>query len=79
MSTQPSTSQPNTEPLTAQKVYELTSQVLQEHLQLDMSSSDFEVDDIWDVLVAAAVQRLTIETASKLLAGVEPGLVPRST
>ena len=62
-----STSQPNTEPLTAQQVYELTSQVLQEHLQLDMSNSDFEADDIWDVLVAAAVQRLTIETASKLL------------
>ena len=62
-----STSKPNTEPLTAQQVYELTSQVLQEHLQLDMSNSDFEVDDIWDVLVAAAVQRLTIETASNLL------------
>ena len=44
-----STSQPNTEPLTAQQVYELTSQVLQEHLLLNMSNSDFEVDDIWDV------------------------------
>ena len=60
-------SQATTEPLSAQQVYELTSQVLAEHLQLDMSNSDYEVDDIWDVLVAAAVQRLTIETASKLL------------
>jgi len=60
-------SQVNAKPLTARQVYELTSQVLAEHLQLDMSNSDYEVNDIWDVLVAAAVQRLTIETASKLL------------
>ena len=60
-------SRANAEPLTAQQIYGLTSQVLQEHLQLDMSNSDFEVSDIWDVLLAAASQRLTIETASNLL------------
>ena len=59
--------QANTEPLTAEQVYQLTSEVLQEYFQLDMSNSDFEVNDIWDVLVAATVQRLSIETASKLL------------
>ena len=53
--------------LTAQGVYQLTSQVLQEHFQLDMSDSDFEASDIWDVLLAASVQRLTIETACDLL------------
>ena len=53
--------------LTAQEVYHLTSQVLQEHFPLDMSDSDFEASDIWDVLVAASVQRLTIETACDLL------------
>jgi putative transposase len=60
-------SQPSAEALTAQQVYQLTNQVLQEQLELDMSDSDFEVNDIWDVLVAAAVERVTIETASDLL------------
>lgn len=58
---------PKTKQLTAAEVYQLTSEVLQEHFQLDMSSSTFETSDIWDVLVAAAVQRLTIETACDLL------------
>lgn len=56
-----------TKQLTAVEVYQLTSQVLQEHFQLDMDGSQFEAWDIWDVLVAAAVQRLTIETACDLL------------
>jgi putative transposase len=58
---------PKTKQLTASEVYQLTSHVLQEHFELDMSSSTFEASDIWDVLVAAAVQRLTIETACDLL------------
>lgn len=53
--------------LTAKDVYELTSAVLQEHFQLDMSDSHFEAGDVWDVLVAAAVERVTIEAASNLL------------
>ena len=56
-----------TKQLTAQEVYQLTNQVLQEHFQLDMDDSDFEASDIWDVLVAAAVQRLTIEAGCDLL------------
>jgi putative transposase len=56
-----------TKQLTAQEIYQLTSQVLQEHFQLDMDDSHFEASDIWDVLVAAAVQRLTIETVCDLL------------
>lgn len=55
------------ESLTAQETYQLTSQVLAEHFQLDMTNSQFEGTDIWDVVVAAAVERLTIETASNLL------------
>ncbi len=58
---------PKTKQLTAPEVYQLTSQVLQEHYQLDMSNRDFEASDIWDVLVAASVQRLTIETVCNLL------------
>jgi putative transposase len=58
---------PKTKQLTASEVYQLTSQVLQEHFQLAMSNSTFDASDIWDVLVAASVQRLTIETACDLL------------
>jgi hypothetical protein len=58
---------PKTKQLTASEVYQLTSQVLQEHFQLDMSSSSYQASDIWDVVVAASVQRLTIETACDLL------------
>jgi putative transposase len=53
--------------LRAQQVYQLSRPVLHDHFQLDMSNREFDVTDIWDVLVAAAVQRLTIETASTLL------------
>ena len=56
-----------TKQLTANDVYELTSAVLQEYFELDMSRSDYEASDIWDVLVAAAVQQTTVETACGLL------------
>ncbi len=56
-----------TKRLTANDVYELTSDVLQEYFELDMHSSEYEASDIWDVLVTAAVQQTTVETACKLL------------
>jgi hypothetical protein len=56
-----------TKRLTANDVYELTSDVLQEYFELDMSSSEYEANDIWDVLVTAAVQQTTVETACGLL------------
>jgi putative transposase len=58
---------PKTKQLTAQDVYELTSETLQEYFPLDMSDSLYEAQDIWDVLVAAAVERVTIETTCGLL------------
>lgn len=48
-------------------MYELTSEVLQEYFELDMSRRDYEASDIWDVLVTAAVQQTTVETACGLL------------
>jgi hypothetical protein len=51
----------------AEDVYQLTSEVLQAHFNLDMGSSSYNPQDIWDVLVAAAVERMTIEMACKLL------------
>jgi hypothetical protein len=56
-----------TKRLTANDVYELTSNVLQEYFELDMSHSEYEASDIWDVLVTAAVQQTTVETACGLL------------
>jgi len=56
-----------TKQVTAREVYEMTGQTLQEVFQLDMTASQYEAQDIWDVLVAAAVERVTIETACDLL------------
>ena len=70
---------PKTKQLTAPEVYQLTSQVLQEHFQLDMSHSTYEASDIWDVLVAAAVQRLTIETACEVLENAPSSNTVRNT
>ncbi len=53
--------------VTAQDVYQLTSETLQDVFGLDMTDSFYEAQDVWDVLVAAAVERITIETACNLL------------
>ncbi len=58
---------PENKQLTAQEIYQLTSETLQAHFKLDMSNSRYEAQDIWDVLVAAAVERITIEMACGLL------------
>lgn len=60
-------SEGNAKRLTAQEVYELTSQTLQEVFPLDMADSLYEAQAIWDVLIAAAVERVTAETACDLL------------
>jgi len=57
-----------TKQVTAQEVYQLTSETLQELLPLEMSARQYEAQDIWDVLIAAAVERVTAETACNLLA-----------
>ena len=53
--------------LGAEDVYQVTSEVLQAHFNLDMSNSSYDPQDIWDVLIAAAVERMAIEMACKLL------------
>jgi len=63
----PRTESTPTKRLTANDVHELTSDVLQAYFELDMSSSAYEASDIWDVLVTAAVQQTTVETACGLL------------
>lgn len=56
-----------TKQITAQQVYQMTSETLQEIFQLDMSERQYEAQDIWDVLIAAAVERVTVETVCHLL------------
>ena len=48
-------------------MYELVRVTLQVHFQLDMQAREYEAQDIWDVLIAASVERVTIEMASQML------------
>ncbi len=64
--------------LTAQDVYQLVSARLQEHFQLDMENRNDTVQDIWDVLVAASVKRISIEMASQLLEKAPSGTTVRT-
>lgn len=60
-------SEEKTKQVTAEEIYQLTRETLQEVFQLEMSNSQYEAQDIWDVLIAAAVERVTTETACGLL------------
>src|SRR5579872_3151162 len=53
--------------LSAQEVHRLVSEVLQEYFPLEMEGRTYQAQDIWDVLIAAAAERLTIEGASVVL------------
>ena len=64
--------------LTAAQAYQLVSEVLQEHFQLDMSDRNYAAQTIWDVLIAASVERVTVEMASRLLEDAPCGNTVRS-
>ncbi len=64
--------------LKAQDVYQLVSTMLQEHFQLDMKNRNYTAQDIWDVLVAASVERISIEMASQLLEAAPSGTMVRT-
>jgi len=68
----------NSKQLKAQDVYQLVSASLQEHFQLDMANRNYSAQDIWDVLVAASVGRMSIEMASQLLEGAPSGTLVRT-
>jgi putative transposase len=51
----------------AQDVHRLTQEVLQAHWPLDMEKRLYTAEDIWDVVIAAATERMTIEMACQLL------------
>lgn len=68
-----------TKPLAAQEVHQLVSKTLETHFNLDMSDSLYEAQGIWDVLIAAAVERITIEMACGLLEQAPSPNTVRST
>jgi len=68
----------NNKQLTAQDIHQLVSDVLQEHFQLDMTNREYTAPDIWDVLVAAVVERLSLEMASQLLEAAPSGTLVRT-
>jgi hypothetical protein len=53
--------------LNAQEIHHLVMEVLQEYFPLAMEGRAYAAQDIWDVLIAAAAERLTIEGASEVL------------
>lgn len=60
---------PKTKQIAAQEVHQLVSETLEAHFNLEMSNSLYEAQDIWDMLIAAAVERITIEMACGVLKG----------
>ena len=64
--------------LTAQDIHHLVGTMLQEHFQLDMAGRHYEAGDIWDVLVGACVERLSLEMASQLLENAPTGTMVRT-
>jgi putative transposase len=60
-------SQGNTKQLQAKEVHALTMETLQTYFQLDMEHKKYSPEAIWDVIIAAAVERTTIEMACDLL------------
>jgi len=64
--------------LKAEDGYHLVSKVLQEHFQLDMSNSNYEAQDVFDVLIAACVERVSLEMGSKLLEDAPSGTFVRT-
>jgi putative transposase len=53
--------------LTAQAIHELIASTLQTYFPIDTSDGQYECEDIWDVLIAASVERITVEMACEVL------------
>lgn len=68
----------NSKKLRAQDIYQLVNATLQEHFQLDMENRTYSAQDVWDVLVAASVERISVEMASQLLEGAPSGTTVRT-
>ena len=63
------TSRKNVKRLTALDIHRLTQETLQAHFPLGREGCAYGAEDIWDVLLAAAVERTTVETICDELEG----------
>jgi len=59
----------NVKQLSAQEIHHLMQETLQAHFGLEREGCAYGVQDIWDVLLAAAVERTTVETICDELEG----------
>ena len=59
----------NVKRLSAQEIHHLTQETLQAHFELEREGCAYGAEDIWDVLLAAAVERTTVETICDELEG----------
>ena len=64
-----STSREKVKRLSAQDIHRLTQETLQAHFELEREDCMYGAEDIWDVLLAAAVERTTVETICDELEG----------
>jgi len=64
-----STRRENVKRVSAQDVHRLTQETLQAHFQPEHEGCLYGAEDIWDVLLAAAVERTTVETMCDELEG----------
>ena len=64
-----STRRENVKRLSAQEIHLLTQETLQAHFELEREGCVYGAEDIWDVLLAAAVERTTVETICDELEG----------
>ena len=53
--------------LSAQDIYQLTLETLQTYFKLDREGCQYDEQDIWDVVIAASVERETVETMCDVL------------
>jgi len=64
--------------LKAEEMYKLVSETLEEELDWKMKKRNYEVRDICDVLIGAAVEQMSIEMASHLLEKAPSGTTVRT-
>ncbi len=67
MTTKKIVQQANKKELKAEEVHGLVSDALQAHFQVEMGNGKYEAQDMFDVLISACVERVSIEMASKIL------------
>ena len=61
--------------ISANDIHNLVQEKLQKHFKLDREGCKYEADDIWDVVIGAAVERTTVETICNVTEGASANTV----